>query len=181
MTAVPTTRTWVAGEVVTAAFMNNTIRDVDNFMLARPQCAVNMASAQTLTTSVWTALNFDTETVDTTGMHSTSSNTDRITAVYPGWYQFSGSYGPASNATGIRGTRYSTALAATPTTEVILDASQLALPAVALGTYPAKTMPVFLNVGDVGRMQAFQSSGGNLGVDNTANSRSGLWALWTSN
>jgi hypothetical protein len=181
MTAVPTTRTWVAGEVVTAAFMNNTIRDVDNFLLARPQCLVNMASAQSLTTGTWIALNFDTETVDTTGMHSTSSNTDRLTAVYPGWYQLSGAYAPTSNAVGARGARYSTALAATPTTEVILDASQLLFPTVALGIFPARTMPAFLNVGDVAREQAFQSSGGNLGVSNTANERSGFYALWTSN
>ena len=56
----------------------------------------------TLTNATPAALTFTTEDVDSSGMHSTSSNTSRATAVYPGWYLHSGQSSYVFNSTGIR-------------------------------------------------------------------------------
>ena len=175
MATVPVSRTWVAGEIVTAAHFNTNIRDVLNWLLAPAICQASMASAQSIANITWVPLNFDTEAIDSTGMHSIVSNTDRFTAVYPGWYQASGSYGPASSAVGSRGTRF--AVNGTP-----LEASQILLTAVALGGYPTRTMLAYLNVGDIGRMEVFQNTGGALGLlTANANERCGCTWTWVSN
>ena len=53
---------------------------------APPLCIVRSTANQSLANATDTAITFDTEHVDALGMHSTSSNTDRITVVTPGRY-----------------------------------------------------------------------------------------------
>lgn len=83
-----TARTWTTGEVVTAAMFNEQIRDNENFLWAPPRCRVYKSAAQSIADNTVTAITFDTEQYDNDGMHSTSTNTSRITPVRPGYYTF---------------------------------------------------------------------------------------------
>ena len=57
---------------------------------AKPSVRVSNSTALTLTTSVTLVLTFNTERYDRLGMHSTSSNTNRLTAAVPGIYSIGG-------------------------------------------------------------------------------------------
>lgn len=177
MAAVPVTRTWVAGEVVTAPHFNDNIRDVLLYLLAKPTMMLRQTSAaQTLTTGTWTDITFNTEDQDSSGMHSTVSNTARATAVYPGWYRPTGGVGFVSNATGLRGTRW--ARGGTP-----LDFGGPVDNATnGNATYKLAASPlVFFNVGDYLTLQGIQTSGGNLNTEVTSTIQSFFAIGWESN
>lgn len=176
MATVPATRTFVAGEIVTAAYFNVNIRDVDNWLLAPAICEVRQATLQTLTTSVWATTLFDAEDVDSTGMHSTVTNTGRLTAVYPGWYWTGGQGAFAANSTGIRATRWSV-------NGTVLNSTNIHSGAFATfsGETTARNKLVYLNVGDFLLLELFQSSGGNLNTAVTAGEQSGASVHWESN
>jgi len=55
-----------------------------------PVCRVTNSGAQTITTATLTPITFDTEIFDPYGMHSTTSNTSRITVATPGYYMIEG-------------------------------------------------------------------------------------------
>lgn len=65
-------------------------------------CRVYNSAAQTIGDASWTALTFDSEAYDTDGMHSTSTNTSRLTCVTAGKYLVHGQVTFAANATGSR-------------------------------------------------------------------------------
>ena len=52
--------------------------------------------------ATWTTLTFNSERWDTNGMHSTASNTDRLTCIVPGLYPIVGQVAFDGNATGLR-------------------------------------------------------------------------------
>lgn len=165
MATVPVSRTWVAGEIVTAAHFNTNIRDVLNWLLAPAICKVRQTAAQTLTTGVAAAIVMDAEDVDSTGMHSTVTNPSRLTAVYPGQYMHGGGISYAINATGVRTTGWRVNGVA------VADGATLR-PAFASfsAQMPARTIMSYLNVGDYVELWGTQTSGGNL---NTAVANSG--------
>lgn len=176
MTAVPTTRTWTASEVVTAANMNLYLRDVDNFLLARPICQARQATLQSIANTTWTSYTCDAEDVDSSGMHSTSSNTSRLTAVYPGWYLAFGGLSWAVNATGQRGTRFAVNGTASNGSGIFLSTT-----AATGAYYPDRGFLVYLNVSDYLEGQGWQNSGGNLNTAVTAEQMGTTAAIWTSN
>lgn len=148
------------GAVNLTDYWRNLADDVDGDMnvVANPAiCKVRQTVAQSLTNSTATPITFTTEDVDTSGMHSTSSNTSRIVATVAGWYMCNGNISYASNATGIRTTAWQvngTPIngAGTSTTPVTGVSTRCG----AVGTL------LFLNVGDYVELLAFQSSGGAL-------------------
>lgn len=71
-------------------------------MNPKPICNISNSAAQSVANAAYTALNFDTEEVDNYALHSTSSNTSRITILYSARYRVSYSLQFAANATGIR-------------------------------------------------------------------------------
>lgn len=80
MSAIPVPRTWVAGEVVTAALMNTEIRDVHNWLLSGfPLWRSKQTATQSIANDSWTNITFTTEIVDRSNGHSTSVNTSRYT------------------------------------------------------------------------------------------------------
>lgn len=176
MTAVPATRTWVTGEIVTASYMNTTIRDVDNWLLASAICQARQTVAQTLTTATPTALTCDAEDVDSTGMHSTSSNTSRLTAVYPGWYQVCCAPAYAANTTGRR-------MGGNRVNGTALNGGRTAFPATAASA--AKVVsPVqlaYLNAADYYEGEGTQESGGNLNTAVGSTDQNLSVAQWRSN
>lgn len=105
MATVPVPRTWTTGETVTATIMNATtgVKGAHDFMLSPPRCYIYQTAVTNMPTSGTAALMlFDTELYDTDTMHSTVSNTGRITSNATGLYRISGCIGFASNATGYR-------------------------------------------------------------------------------
>lgn len=83
-----TPRTWVPGELVTASMMNTHIRDNMNYLFTAAsgdKCRATNG-AQSISDNTATKLTFGSETFDTNGLHSTSSNPSRITIVTTGYY-----------------------------------------------------------------------------------------------
>lgn len=91
MGTVPTTRTWVPAELVTAAKMNSNVTAVlDWFLSNLPLFEAVQTVGQTIPTGTWTALTFTSEILDRDGGHSTSVNTSRYVGKTPGWYRVRG-------------------------------------------------------------------------------------------
>jgi hypothetical protein len=65
-------------------------------------CRVYNSGSQSISNATWTALTFDSEVYDTDGMHSTSTNTNRVTCVTAGKYLVWGYVTFDANATGNR-------------------------------------------------------------------------------
>lgn len=177
MTAVPVPRTWAAGEVITSSRLNANISDVLTFLSNPPVMQIRQTVAQSLTSGAQTALLFDAEDVDSSGMHSTVSNTTRATAVYPGWYQFCGGAGVATGSTGRRGLRFMTNGAS-----VVAGSPVMYFPASAGQTEIAsRTLLIFLNATDYVEAQAFQDNGGALNTTVAAPDQPSMTAKWVSN
>lgn len=178
MATVPVTRTWVAGEVVLASHFNSNIRDVLNYLLSPPILEIYQSVAQTLTTSVVSPITMTSEVVDSSGMHSTSSDTSRAVAVYPGYYVFAGSIAFTGSAAGNRVLQWqkngSASIASADATFPPWSAS--------VNIYNLRTKLIFLNVGDYVESMGYQDSGGNLlTVASPVDVSSGMTAFWKSN
>lgn len=176
MTAVPVTRTFVAGEVVLASYFNTNINGPINFLLAKPIVEARQTTLQTVTTGTWTALTFTTEDVDSSGMHSNVTNTSRFTAVYPGWYLHGGGANWVPNSTSPRGTFWSVNATGANGSQA-LEASIATFDA----GYAARSKRLFLNVTDYSELFVYQGSGGNLNTSVNAQSQSSVTIGWDSN
>lgn len=175
MATVPVTRVWVAGEVVTSAYMNNNVTGPTAWLLAPAICQLRQIVAQSIANNSYTAVTFTAEDVDTTGMHSTVSNTSRMTAVYPGWYHHDGGSSIVAGATGVRGCRWAV-------NGTAVNASGLLFPANAAATISAaRSMLIFLNVGDYSELQQYQNQGSAQNTVATAESQASATAWWASN
>ncbi len=170
----PSQRTWVTGEVVTAAELNSNVRDSVNFIIAPPLFVGYQTSAQSITTATWTSLLMDTEVIDRDGGHSTVTNTSRYTAQTAGYYRCSGLFSIAGNTTGRRGTRWAVNGTVITSTDVLLPSAS------ATSGFPTYTREVFLNVGDYVELQVFQDSGGSLNTPTAAENQSGVALRWVS-
>lgn len=74
--AFTTPRTWVTGETVSAAQLNEQVRDNENFLFSPPGCKVYRATNQTITTGSGGAdVSFSNERYDTDGMWAIGSPT----------------------------------------------------------------------------------------------------------
>lgn len=177
MAVVPPSFDWTDGVVFTAAQGDAGIRDVTNFLLARPILRCRQTVSQNVTTGgAAQGVTFTTEDVDSSGMHSTSVNTSRATAVYPGWYRASGEVSWPASATGQRVVGW----AVNGTGVNGADTSMQGF-ATLSNRQAARTILVFLNVGDFLELTAFQNSGGTLATDVTTTAQSSIDIVWESN
>lgn len=176
MAAVPVTRTFVAGEVVLASYFNTNIRDVLNFLVATPIFRATQTVVQSIANGSNVPITFSTEIVDSAGGHSTSSNTSRYTAVYPGYYGFSGGISYSSDATGIRVTDWGK-------NGTILDGSRDIRPAISGFSHSmgARAEKAFLAVGDYMEIWALQNRGSALNSSVTTSEQSSFNLRWESN
>jgi len=157
MATVPSFRTWVVGELVTASFMNTNIRDAGNFFTADPCAEMRQAVAQSIPNSANTAILLDTEDLDSDNGHSTVTNTSRYTAQTAGWWRVMGGVSLTGNATGTRNlfiAKNSGAVAGTGTNNGV--------PGAASWAGATKSKLVSLIVGDFVEVFFFQNSGGAL-------------------
>lgn len=155
MATVPNPITWTVGQKLTAALLNSQVRDPALFMLNAPLCVLTNSAAQTINPGVETPLTFDTEAVDSDGMHSLSTNTDRLTAVTPGWYQVAGSAGFSTQSAGSRFCAF--------TVNGGLDIARVETAADAStgrGTSVVSSTILYLGVGDYMQFQVWQNLAG---------------------
>lgn len=106
-----------------------------------------------------TALTFDSERFDTDGLHSTASNTSRLTAPVAGIYFVSGNIRWAANGTG----RRDLYIVVNGTTTVAADSR----PPVSGADPIDQSISTLVNLaaGDYVELQVYQSSGGALNVE----------------
>jgi hypothetical protein len=132
-------------------------RDNFEFLIDPPTCSVKAAVAQLLTSGVTTVLAAGAESFDNDGMHSTVTNTSRITIQTPGRYLITALARYAVNATGDRhlGLRVNGA----GNHDLV---SVLAAPT--FDTFLAGTKSFVFAAGDYLEVRATQNSGGNLNV-----------------
>lgn len=176
MATVPVVRTWTAGETVTAAYMNNNIRDVDSWLLAKAIFQGRNTAGPLIATGTPTAVGLDVEDVDSTGMHSTSTNPSRVTSVYPGYYRGFPGVGYSFHATGRRH-------ASVRIGGAVVNGAGGAYQTTAASACKVAGFPIlaYLNVGDYMELFAEQSSGGNLALATTAADQPVLSVEWVSN
>ena len=146
-----------AGDPLPAAYLNTT-RANGAWFSEPPQCSVYSSSVQSVTDSTVTAMACGSESLDNNGMHSTTSNTSRITAVNAGRYTLTGTASFAANSTGMRRLTFRL----NGTTEY--DLVQVAATSVGSSVILSASRTFTLAISDYDEMTVYQSSGGALNV-----------------
>ena len=161
------------GVGITSAWADQLNTVIAYLMRDHPHCRVRNSANISISTATTTALTFDTERVDVGAMHSTASNTSRITITDPGWYEVGGSFRFAANATGFR------ALIIRANGTTIID--QLMVPAAAgEDMFLSSSTQYQFVADDYIELCAYQSSGGNLNVTQALNYSPEFYAEWRS-
>ena len=93
--------TIAAGEVLTAAVVQQ-INDNGEFLIDPPACSIKETTAQSLADNTSTAMTSNEENFDNDSMHSTVTNTSRITIQTAGRYLISATVAFAANTVGVR-------------------------------------------------------------------------------
>lgn len=147
----------VTGAVAPAAW-GDVLRDNFEFLVDPPNCSVYNSSAVSVSTSSATILNANSENYDNDAMHSTVSNTSRITFQTPGRYGCTASAQFGANAAGIRQIEFLL-------NGVAILASVSRIPAVSgFDSYVKTFIKVTAAAGDWIEARVFQNSGGALNV-----------------
>ena len=91
---------------LTASLWNQQVRDNTSFLYSPASCALDHTGNQTISNGTWTSVTFTApDLFDTDNMHSTSSNTSRITINTAGIYLLTANIEWTSQATGFRASR----------------------------------------------------------------------------
>lgn len=178
MATVPSLTTQVTGGLAGAAWANS-VKDGVDFLVgsgsnALPIAVVQQSVVQSVPASTWTVLTFTSELLDSDGMHSTATNTGRLTAVTAGWYLVAAQYGWGSHASSTRrivGVRKNGGSAPTEGRSDTLSWGG------SNGSVGITTM-VQMSVGDYIEVVAYQDSGGALDTATSADLRSAFTAIW---
>ncbi len=175
MATIPTFRTWVAGEIVTAAYMNANVRDGGNFFLAQPVAELRQTVAQTLTSGVYGAILLDTEDADTDNAHSTVTNTSRYTSPTAGRLLCGGAVSFVANGTGVRVAQWGLNGA-----NVNGGSAEIVPHGTIAVSVPARLKTIAVNgTTDYVELFGFQNSGGNLNTDSgTGVNQAGMSIFW---
>lgn len=100
--AYTTPRTWVTGEVVTAALLNTHLRDNISYLANPPTCRAYHNTTQSIPTGSNTLFALNSERYDTDAMHDTVTNNSRLTAKTAGVFSVTGGCQWAASAVGFR-------------------------------------------------------------------------------
>lgn len=140
-----------------------------------PACRVYNDAAISIPDNTVTLLTFNQERYDTANIHSTASNTGRLTAPITGIYDIFGHIAYAANSTGTR--------------EILIRLNGATYIAVHDETGPSATLTHqqsisthwLLNAGDYVELIAYQNSGGSLNVTSTSAYTPEFGMTWISN
>lgn len=139
-----------------------------------PRARVFNSANISVANATFQALTFNSERYDSAGLHSTVSNTERLTVTEAGLYTIGVSVQYAANATGIR----QIYLRVNGTTYVASNGYQA--PTVSDGGYASVTTDYELAATDYVEAVAFQRSGGGLNVVASANYSPEFWICRTA-
>lgn len=175
MGTVPSYRTWVVGEIVTAAFMNTNIRDSGLFLIGVPLFRGRNTAGQSIANATYTAVNLDTEDVDSDNGHSTVTNPSRYIGLTTGWYLLSGGCGWAVNAAGQRGCEFAKNGTSLPGTDVMQPNATASF----ASSTTVRSSHVQLNgTTDYVELRGFQSSGGALSTATNSTDQPSVDVQW---
>lgn len=154
---VPVMGTAVPGQFETAAWWNAQVRDLGILLLGAPLFVGTQAVTQSFANNTFAPVTLDTESYDTVGGHSTTSNTDRYTCQVPGVYFLTGTVCFAPGGTGARGAKFQL------NGGMVAGSEQLVAPcSVACSSVSANPSYVRLGLGDYVSLYGFQNGGSAL-------------------
>jgi hypothetical protein len=169
--AYSTPPAFTAGQILTEAQLD-TLSDDIAFLANPPKVRLRATAAQNIATGSITAINFAVEDYDTQGLHSTSSNTSRITIVTAGTYTFKGGVLFGSSAGGTyryvdflkNGVSLHGGIKVPPVADCSLIIS----------------VDLALSAGDYVQFRAGQDTGADLSVNDASHQRTFFSARWVS-
>ena len=160
------------GQVAPAAWGDTVNQDL-NALATPPSCRVYNTANLSIPNAASSALTFNAERYDSDSMHSTVSNTNRITCVTAGLYRITANLYLASNATGFR----EAILRVNGVTQIARD-NKMALTGTVTALNP--TTEWRLAAGDYVEVLVFQNSGAALNVVAGASETPEFSAVWLS-
>lgn len=172
--AYTTPRTWVAGDVLTAAQLNTDVRDNISFLANPPSAIARRAASQSIANATWTLITFDTEDRDTDGMFTVASG-DRITIVTAGLYHVEFKAAFSVNVNGDRAFQICKG--------IVVDTGGFARAtgkATAIDSSATIGGDIPLIAGDTLSFQVYQNSAGALNTEATAYGHPRASARWVS-
>lgn len=169
---IPTYRTWVAGEIVTAAEMNSNVRDAGNFWLGVPTCNIYNNTGVSCVSGTATLIPFDSESEDNDGMHSTTTNPSRVIANTPGLYdirvalRWLGATATSTRSLNMRLNAAGSSAGGTSITTKTEAANSTATAGASNAHFQERSFHYrFVNVGDYLELFGTQTTGGALSTD----------------
>lgn len=141
------------------------------FIECPAQCGAFHNTTQSVANTTWTAALFNSEILDTSNLHDTATNTDRVNVPRTGKYRITAQAEFAGNATGYRQARVTVNGSALARSTKIVPNNGASLEA-----QSSIEIYAVLTAGDIVRLEAYQDSGGSLNL--TSNTR--LYLLWIS-
>ncbi|MEV5943642.1 hypothetical protein [Streptomyces sp. NPDC051994] len=172
---VPVAVTEVPGNFNTAALNNATVGAWITFGTTQPLFSGVQGTAQSIPNGTWTSFTIDTELTDADGIHSTVTNTSRVTPNVPGSYLLIGTSGWAGNVTGKRWVRLALNGAAINGTACGSDAHT----SLNVGGHTTATIVNLNGSTDYVEVQGQQASGGALNT-NVTDFAPSLRVFWIS-
>jgi hypothetical protein len=164
MATVPATQTWLAGEKVTAAKLIAATKTPLDFLMNPPRCNAYAGTGISLPNATSTLITFDSEMWDTDSMHSTTTNTSRITINTSGQYLVSFYARFPSNATGYR--QLNLRLNSAGSSGGGSTWSTVAIPATnGASTFVTRTLELTCTAGDYYELFALQTSTATMTLD----------------
>lgn len=153
--AIPTVHTWTSLEVPSSSTLQSQISDPITFAMNPPACIVARVANQLMPNSTGTYVTFDTEVADNRAMFTASSDTITITEsglyLSTGWVQWD------VNSVGIRVLEiHQNGVTITSTSDTPVGSSATHRSVI--------TAPLACAVGDVIKLNTYQSSGTGLNI-----------------
>lgn len=161
---------FLAGQRVTAAAISLAVNP--------PIFQGYLAGVQSIPNNAFTAVNIDTEVIDTHGGHNPASNPQRYVAQVAGVYELTGVVVFPASGTGTRGAAFgynSLSVAITGSEFLIAPAPGFAT------TITAVSVHVQMAVGDYVTLLAFQNTGSAVNTSSVGAAMNSLAARWVSN
>jgi hypothetical protein len=180
--ALPTVRTWVASEFVTATTMNGDPRDVENFLWQPPRVSVYKSANQTLTNNVEAVVSFNTELYDpySTAMHDNATNNSRLVARETGLYTVNLFMIFGADIDGQRQYTVEKNAGGTPNAGTELANAAFDATSATIGMRIFRTFDVPLTSGDYIELFAFHTAGANLDLVGGTQSDTSFQMRWFS-
>jgi hypothetical protein len=102
---VPVPAQETPGNLITGALWNANVYNGLSYLLSPPIFNGSQTTAQSIASATWTAITIDTESADSYGAHSTTTNASRYTPQTAGWHLVLGGINWVANATSSRRVR----------------------------------------------------------------------------